>query len=521
MSFQVVLGVGNAAVGTEVRALLEESGEFRVLETARSAPDLVAATARRDPDVVLIHEDLGPLPVLDLARELGVRHPHVAVVLAVRDGSAATYGAAMEVGVRGVITLPLSLEELQARLTAAAVWSRTVRRHLSAELAGSLSDMAGVGGTMIAVAGAKGGAGATVTAVHLALLAAASSPQQRVCLVDFDLQAGDVPTVLDIANRRTILDLVEVADDLTARALEETLYAHKSGMRVLLPPAEGERAEDVTGHVARQVLGGIRSRFDVVVIDCGATVTEAGAVAVEMADSVLVVATPDVLCLRAAKRLVRLWERLQVRKDEDVTLVLNRASKANEVQPDLARRVVGTPLAGVRLPAAFRKLEPSLNSGSPERFEDVPLRRAFAELGHELKIVKALPAAGRTRRRGRRRRGEAGQVAAETVALTFLVVTIFLAIWQCVLYGYSYVLAGHAAGEGARKLAVGSPVEPAVYRDLPAAWRDPDDVQVAVGGGTVTVRLQVPTVIPGLTTASPLWVSAESASPIEQTWWWT
>jgi hypothetical protein len=35
------------------------------------------------------------------------------------------------------------------------------------------------------------------------------------------------------------------------------------------------------------------------------------------------------------------------------------------------------------------------------------------------------------------------------------------------------------------------------------------------------VRLQVPTVIPGLTVASPLWVSAESASPIEQTWWWT
>jgi pilus assembly protein CpaE len=216
MSFQVILGVGNAAVGAEIRALLEESGEFRVLEAAGSAPDLVAAVARRDPDVVLIHEDLGPLPVLDLTRELGLRHPHVAVVLAVRDDTTATYSAAMDVGARGVLTLPLSLEELQARLTAAAVWSRTVRRHLSVELAG-LSDLRGVGGTMVAVAGAKGGVGATVLAAHLALLAAAG--QQRVCLVDFDLQAGDLPTVLDISYRRTVSDLVEVADELTARAL--------------------------------------------------------------------------------------------------------------------------------------------------------------------------------------------------------------------------------------------------------------------------------------------------------------
>jgi pilus assembly protein CpaE len=522
VSFQVILGVGNSAVGAETRALLEESGEFRVVEAAGSAPDLVAAVARRDPDVALVHEDLGPLPVLDLTRELGLRHPHVAVVLAVRDDTAATYSAAMEAGARGVLTLPLSLEELQARLTAAGVWARTVRRHLSAELAG-LSDVRGVGGTMVAVAGAKGGAGATVLAVHLALMAAAGGTQQRVCLVDFDLQTGDVPTVLDISYRRTVTDLVEVADELTARALQETLYAHRSGLRVLLPPAEGERAEDVTGHVARQVLGAIKSRFDVVVIDCGATVTEATAVAVEMADSVALVATPDVLCLRAAKRLLRLWERLQVRKDEDVTLVLNRASRTNEVQPDLAGRVVGAPVAGVTLPAAFRKLEPSLNSGSPERFEDVPLRRAIAELGHELKIVRPQPAAGRSRRRprGRHGRGESGQVAAETVALTFLVLTVFLAIWQCVLYGYSYQLAGHAAVEGARKAAVGSPVEPAVRRDLPQAWRDdPDDVRVAAGGGTVTVSLEVPTVIPGLV-SGPLRVAAQAAAVVERTWGWT
>jgi len=218
---------------------------------------------------------------------------------------------------------------------------------------------------------------------------------------------------------------------------------------------------------------------------------------------------------------VRLWERLQVRKDEDVTLVVNRASKASEIQPDLARRVVGVPLAGAKVPAAFRKLEPALNSGSPERVEDGHLRRAIADLGHELKVVKPQPRTGRSRRRRRDRGGESGQVAAETVALTVLVVTIFLAIWQVLLFGYTYLLAGHAAAEGARQLAVGAPVQPAVLRDLPAAWRGPGAVDIDSGGSSVTVTLDVPVVLPGLARPSPLQVSAEAGTVIENTWWWT
>src|SRR4030095_12017120 len=125
----------------------------------------------------------------------------------------------------------------------------------------------GVGGTLLAVAGAKGGVGASTVAAHLALLARGNAQQRRVCLVDLDLQAGDVPQLLNLTYHRTISDLVEVSDELTARALEETLYVHPSGMRVLLAPGKGERGEDITGRVAKQVLGGLKARFDVVVVD--------------------------------------------------------------------------------------------------------------------------------------------------------------------------------------------------------------------------------------------------------------
>jgi pilus assembly protein CpaE len=277
---------------------------------------------------------------------------------------------------------------------------------------------------------------------------------------------------------------------------------------VLLAPAEGERGEDITGRVAKQVLGGLKARFDVVVVDCGTTVTEANAVAIEMADQVLVVATPDVLSLRAAKRLIKLWGRLQVRKDDDLMLVMNRASKQNEVQPDLAQRVVAVPQARTALPAAFRSLEPALNSGSPQLLEDGNMQRALIELGQETGVVPLRRSGGG--RRGRRG-GEAGQVAVETMGISFLVVLLFAAIWQSILLGYTVVLAGHAANEGARRLAVHQDFQQAAIEDLPDAWRD--EAQVSASGSSVVVRLEVPAFLPGLD--GPLDITSSSGTVVE------
>ena len=44
---------------------------------------------------------------------------------------------------------------------------------------------------------------------------------------------------------------------------------HESGVDLLLAPADGERGEEVTDRVARQVIHALRARYDVVIIDCG------------------------------------------------------------------------------------------------------------------------------------------------------------------------------------------------------------------------------------------------------------
>ncbi|WP_329135921.1 P-loop NTPase [Streptomyces sp. NBC_01476] len=444
------------------------------------------------PEVVVLHDAIGPMPALDLIRDVALRFPAVGVVLLTADPSPTMLASAMNVGARGVIGLPLSYDELGARVEAAAGWAAGVRRHLSPNRA-SLPAVAG--GALVAVAGAKGGVGTTVIAVQLALAAHASG--RSTALVDLDLQGGDIASFLDVQFRRSVADLADIAD-VSSRVLHDAMYVHESGPALLLAPADGERGEEVTDRSARLVLAALRQRYEVVVVDCGTQVTSANAVAVETADAAVLVTTPDVIAVRAAKRMVRMWDRLQIRKPQDTTTVVNRHTRSSEIQPSLIGRITGTKIAASVIPAGFRELQAVIDAG---RLQDLDNRSTVKAgiwaLAGELGLVAgapALPAA-----RGRKpRRGDRGQVTLETLGMTPVILVTLILVWQAVLAGYTFTLAGNAADKAARAAAVGGDVPAAARSDVPSAW-DIRDLNVSRSDGQVSVSLslRVPVLFPG------------------------
>jgi pilus assembly protein CpaE len=511
MSLRIVAGTGDADAA---RALLGLLGQLPSAEPAPAVGDSTtlldslvrAAEAGLDelPEVVIVHDVIGPMPALDLVREVALRFPAVGVVLLTADPSPAMLTAAMNSGARGVIGLPLSYDELGARVEAAATWAAGVRRHLGPNRAAL---PAVTGGTLVAVAGAKGGVGTTVTAVHLALAAHASG--RSTALVDLDLQGGDIASYLDVQFRRSVADLADIAD-VSSRVLNDAMYVHESGPALLLAPADGERGEDVTDRSARLVLAALRQRYEVVVVDCGTQVTSANAVAVETADMAVLITTPDVIAVRAAKRMVRMWDRLQIRKPEDTVVVVNRYSRSGEIQPSLIARITGARTAAAVIPAAFRELQGVIDAG---RLQDLDARSTVKAgiwaLAGELGLVSgaALPAARgkRQRRADRADRGrdradrDRGQVTLETLGMTPIILVTLILVWQAVLAGYTFTLAGNAADRAARAAAVGADASAAAADDLPGAWTDGMKVQVTPSEGQVevTVGLHVPVLFPG------------------------
>ncbi|WP_406355072.1 CpaE family protein [Streptomyces sp. NBC_00658] len=535
MTIRILPAVGDIDSARALTTLLSQ------LADAEPAPPVPDSTALLDtlarlagesldelPEVVLVHERIGPVPALDLIRDLVMRFPAVGVVLVTADTGNGVLTAAMDSGARGIIGLPLAYDSLAERVQAAAAWSLGMRRHL---VSGTPELYAGPGGTVVTVTGAKGGVGATVTAVQLALAARASG--RDVALVDLDLQSGDVASYLDVQFRRSIADLAGISD-INPRVLQDAVYTHDTGLGLLLAPSEGERGEEVTDRVARQVLATLRSRNDVVIVDCGSQMNSATAAAIEMADQALLLVTPDVIAVRAAKRMIRMWDRLQIRKAEETTTVVNRFARGTEIQPSLVEKVTGTKVARSAVPAAFKELQSVVDAG---RLQDLDARstvkQALWALAGELGLVVAQEGGGGGRRRKsspsdrgalalRRKGGDRGAVTLEFAGMFPLLLVVMTILWQCVLYGYSYSLAGNAADEAARAATaayavdgdVGGACQAAGSEHLPGAW-DGAQIGCAPAGSLMraTVSVQVPLFFPGFDAG---WtVSGEAGAALE------
>ncbi|MER5572149.1 AAA family ATPase [Streptomyces massasporeus] len=390
MPTRILPAVGDTDAVRSITTLLSQLPDAEPVAPVVDSTQLIDTLARLAaesvdelPEVVVVHERIGPVPALELIREVALRFPAVGVILVTSDASPGLFQAAMDYGARGLVALPLSYEELASRVQAVAQWSVGVRRHLGA--GGDV--FTGVGGTVVTVSGAKGGAGTTLTAIQLALAAQASG--RSTALVDMDLQTGDIASYLDVQFRRSLVDLAAITD-ISPRVLADAVFRHDTGLALLLAPAEGERGEDVTDRAARQIVSALRSRYEVVVIDCGAQLGGAGAAAVEMADRALLVTTPDVVAVRGAKRAVRMWDRLQIRKAEETTVVVNRHSRGTEIQPPLIQKITGTAVAATVVPANFKELQSVVDAGRIHELENKSsVKQALWGLAGELGLVKA------------------------------------------------------------------------------------------------------------------------------------
>ncbi|MBW8701191.1 Flagellum site-determining protein YlxH [Streptomyces sp. MBT84] len=243
MTIRILPAVGDLDAARSLTTLLSQVADAEPAPPVHDSTALLDTLARLAgesldelPEVVLVHERIGPVPALDLVRDLVLRFPAVGVVLITADTSTGVLTAAMDSGARGIVTLPLGYDALAERVQAAAAWSAGMRRHLG----GTTPELySGAGGTVVTVTGAKGGVGVTVTAVQLALAARASG--RTVALVDLDLQSGDVASYLDVQFRRSVADLAGITD-INPRVLQDAVYTHDSGVGLLLAPRTANAA---------------------------------------------------------------------------------------------------------------------------------------------------------------------------------------------------------------------------------------------------------------------------------------
>jgi CRP-like cAMP-binding protein len=166
-----------------------------------------------------------------------------------------------------------------------------------------------VRGQVTVVFSPVGGVGQTVLTTNLAVALAQISPD-RVVVVDLDLLFGHVAILLDLLPRTGLAGITPAAiRGLDRDSLAYYLMRHdESSLRVLSGTLRPEESELVTGEHIRAIIELLRKQFVHVVVDAGSRFNEPCLAALELADEVLVVTTPEpgsVHATREAQRVLR------------------------------------------------------------------------------------------------------------------------------------------------------------------------------------------------------------------------
>jgi pilus assembly protein CpaE len=87
--------------------------------------------------------------------------------------------------------------------------------------------------------------------------------------------------------------------------------------------------------------------------------------------------------------MVRLWDRLQIRKAEETVTVVNRHTRGSEIQPPLISKITATRVARSAIPANFRELQGAVDAGRMQDLEaKSSVKQAMWALAGELGLVK-------------------------------------------------------------------------------------------------------------------------------------
>jgi flagellar biosynthesis protein FlhG len=183
---------------------------------------------------------------------------------------------------------------------------------------------AGTGARIIAVTSGKGGVGKTFISANLA--AALTRRGQRVLVLDADLGLANLDVVLNLHPKLTLHDV------FTEKAtLEQAILPAPGGFSVLLAGSGMVEYSRLTPEVRDKLLhivDLVKPRFDWVLLDTGAGISDVVLFAISLAQDVLVVATPEPTSLTDAYATIKVLATQQDRRH--VGLLVNQANRVGE-----------------------------------------------------------------------------------------------------------------------------------------------------------------------------------------------
>jgi pilus assembly protein CpaE len=255
----------------------------------------------------------------------------------------------MRAGANEFFTWPPAEEPFQAAIR------RTAARHETAQGAKPAA-------TSLVFFGAKGGAGTTTVAVNCGVELARLSKRATV-IVDLKPGLGEVALFLGVRPRYTLLDAIDNLHRLDREFLRELVVKHKSGLEILAGSEQFDRPGAADSGGIEELLRLLARQYEYIIVDAGSQINSCTVAALYAADTMYLVANPDVPSVRNAQRLLERVRQLGA-CGERVRVLLNRASEPYPIPPKQIENALGHPIHHT-FPSDYKTVSTALNSGVP------------------------------------------------------------------------------------------------------------------------------------------------------------
>jgi pilus assembly protein CpaE len=320
-------------------------------------------------DVLVAGPSLGTRSGLARLRIISEELPEMRIVLAFSRRPDASLRDIVRTGAVDLLQLPVEDGEIVEALERAASLARrapepvVIETTVAAEPA-AVEAQPHRPGTVYTIASATGGCGKTFYATNLAWFLHKWTGK-RVCIVDLDLQFGEVSTALRLRPKYTIFDALqrEDADEADLQShIEEYTVVHDTGVHVLAAPREPSEADRISPPDVTRILEAVRNRFDYVLVDTPPALAETVLAAFDLSDLLYVMATLDLPSVRNMSVFLSTLDRLRI-DTANLRLVLNKAEDDVGIDIDQVTKLFPQGFESI-LPYA-KEVSRSINLGMP------------------------------------------------------------------------------------------------------------------------------------------------------------
>lgn len=272
-----------------------------------------ARVSRPDLGVILLRDQLDG-SVFALALRSGMRE-----VVETRDLAGLTTAVQRVRNVASAIAETLDAEA-QAAANAAKAEAQAQLSAARESTAGAASDASR--GHVTTVFSTKGGVGKSLIATNLAV--ALANDGAEVCLVDLDVNNGDVAIMLQLSPTRNINDIVMFNGTIDDGSVQAIVTQHSNRLAVIAAPVSLDSPDKASPEEIGKLLDTLQSMYDHIVIDTSGVFDDAALAALDHSDSIFLVGTLDIPALKGLKLATSTLDLLNYARDSWV-LVLNRA----------------------------------------------------------------------------------------------------------------------------------------------------------------------------------------------------